>query len=927
MKCNFSKLRDGIKTDNGAEVFLAALFSLAAAAFAIWLIKPYFYNRVPVYEELVAGGTVWDGYFKQGDLYVFYLMLFLIPLFFCLFLLALHKAVPRGRGFRKAKGSAISDKEEGGRRQSGHLSYGKYFMAFFVYETSLLALRNTAAAFLPGHREELQWAVWAAAVFLPVAFLGISVWFLVKKKDIDSLAGKLLLFSQLIPALGLPGYYRFYYEYEGAGDRIPLYYSPKWKLFCMAAFLVFFLWQLIQVLKKKPGIYLSTLMIAAINSVAAVPEGILSVDFFHNGEMSFPMQQLLSYGRMPYFDLDPIHGFCDFFYSALNRVFFDGTYMSQSAAVMAAELFMAAFLAFVMGKCIRNRYAVLITVCLLMPYLVQKAGVRYLVFFAAFFILLSVRVREDSRRYLWWWVLLCILGISWNVSIGSAMAVAFLPEVLYRTVKDIIPGLKNFKNWNPSEKKKFAISYGILFLTGIAYIPLFLQILRFLGENAGTTLYVNGTPIFGEDFHFIRTFGIALPYLLAFIYALKGSRRERSAFVSMLFCLAVIGNYACVRYDEGARLAVLAVFFGMLFILTAAEGKGDFTGKGISQKRDEICFLRTGSVLCGVLILYLAWEYLPVNNENSMFPQKIEGELEITVMDEKVKDPVVYVSGDSVGLPALGTGFIQGSTLNSLKNIRTVMEAEIEGQSYLDLTNKISHYVIFDKESFLPFTSAYNISNGKMQERAMSFLDEERPELVLAAPLIRFDLAPVSLRSMQLYTALIRMGYKPYVYGDVVYLKDGEALLEGAVDGKRSLGLICHKEYLGMLPFIWGNSVNGAGADISMEMMDVPYECIGEEEVAALKIETDALDGTDISYVGIKVKRDKIKKEQWEFSFYSDVDSESHSFGILSGTDKETEEYITYLVPVGSSPFWQFSRINNFCLEGIEEVEEIRFYR
>ena len=78
-------------------------------------------------------------------------------------------------------------------------------------------------------------------------------------------------------------------------------------------FLGFFLCQLIQIRNKKPGIYLSTLMLVAINSVAATPEGILSVDFFHNGEMAFPMQQLVSFGKVPYFDIDPIHGFCDFF--------------------------------------------------------------------------------------------------------------------------------------------------------------------------------------------------------------------------------------------------------------------------------------------------------------------------------------------------------------------------------------------------------------------------------------------------------------------------------------------------------------------------------------------------------------------------------------------------------------------------------------
>ena len=60
-----------------------------------------------------------------------------------------------------------------------------------------------------------------------------------------------------------------------------------------------------------------------------------------------------------------------------------------------------------------------------MPYLVQKAGVRYLVFFAAFFILFNREIRKDGRRFLWWWVILCILGISWNVSIGSAMALLY----------------------------------------------------------------------------------------------------------------------------------------------------------------------------------------------------------------------------------------------------------------------------------------------------------------------------------------------------------------------------------------------------------------------------------------------------------------------------------------------------------------------
>ncbi len=912
MKYSFPELRSRIRIYNGAEAFLAALFSLTATALTIWLVKPFFFDRIPVYEELVAGGTIWDGYYKQGDMYVFYLMLFLIPLFAGLFLFILHKV----------KEPAVLWEDIGKYN-------GKHFAVVCLCMASLGALQNVAVSFLPGYGAKVQKIVLITTVLFAVAVFGILVRALVRKKDIDSLTGKILRFSQLIPPFGLLGYYRFYYEYQGAQDRIQLYYSSRWKLFCFAAFAGFFLYQLIQVVKKKSGVYLSTLMLVAINSVAATPQGILSVDFFHNGEMAFPMQQLLSFGKAPYFELDPIHGFCDFFYSLMNVVFFDGTYMSQNAGIMAAELFMAAFLAFVMGKCVRNRYASLVTIFLLMPYLVQKAGVRYLVFFGAFFILFSQKVREDGRKFLWWWVFLCITGISWNVSIGSAMAVAFLPEVIYRTVTDITPKLRTFKTWSPSEKKWFGIAYGILFLIGIAYIPLFLQILRFLGENAGTTLYVNGTPVFGEDFHFIRTFGIALPYLWALIYALKGSRRGKSAFISMFFCLAVIGNYACVRYDEGARLAVLAVFFGLLLFLLWADNESVPNGKDAPKRKDNRAFCWVPSVLCCILIFYLSWEYLPGNNGNSMFPQKVEAELEITIMDEKIKDPVVYVSGDSVGMPALGTGFVQGSTLNSLKNIQTVLEAEDKGQGYVDLTNRISHYVIFNKESILPYTSAYNISNRKMQEKAIAFFREERPETVLAAPLIQFDLAPLSLRSMEFYTALIKMGYRPYVYEDVVYLKDGNALLEGAADGKRSLGLICHKEYLGMLPFIWGNSVDADERNFHMVKTEISYECIKDENGAALRVETDLPDGMDISYIALRIRADKIKNQQWEFSFYSEVDQESHGFGILSGMNENGSpgEIITYLIPTGSSPFWQFSGIDGFRLDGIEEIESIEFYQ
>lgn len=926
MNFDLRKQWNKLKVYSGAEALAAALFSVFASGGCLWLLRGVIYGGAPVYDELTAGGTIWDGYDKQGDMTLFYLLYFLLPLFFCLFLYVRHTLMKES--CNAAKGAGRVRTAAGGEREEGKKAWktcGMIFAAALLGAESVRSLEIAAAGAMPA-RQDLLYTIaniWIGAIFITAC--GLAVYFILTKKDGGKTAKLLLMLSQLCLPFQFLGYFRFYYRYEAGEGLIQLFYSAKWKWFCVALFCIFLLCQIRGIWKRKSGVYLSTIMMLAAGRTMTMPEGLMNIDFFHTGEMAFPMQQLLSYGKIPYFDVDPIHGFCDYFYSFLNVIFFDGSYFSQNAAIQAAGLVMALLLAFVMGKCIRNRYAAAILVYVAAPYLVQSAGVRYFLFFMSFFILLSDGVRKDSRKFLWWWVLLCILGISWNVSIGSSMAVAFLPEVLYRAVKDMIPKWKEFPHWEKKEKRRYLTAYGILLVIGVSYIPWFLQILRFLSENAGTTLYVNGTAVFGDEFAPVKTFAFVLPYLCALIYALTGSRKGKSAFVSLFTCLLVISNYACVRYDEGARLAVLAVFFMVLL-----------TGTVLADKEGAKA-IRWGTTLLFVCMgAYLMQGYLP-NLEKPMEIEEIAASTEIEIMGEETEDPIVYVSGDSVEMPALGTGFIRGSTLNSLKNIQTVFNAELQGERYLDLTNKISHYVIFNKESVLPFTSAYNISNRKMQEKAVALVEDERPRLILVSPLIQFDLAPVSLRSMDFYTALIRMGYQPYVYEDVVYLVDGESALGEAVDGHRSLGLAYHKEYLGMLPAVWGGSLeeNPEIIDSGREKLSVQVSAERKDtnEIAVTMEVPTETDRKTIDFIEIVVQKDAAVEEQLRMNFFSTVDSEEHSFVFLSENTEsmqkaaeqrgaEENRTVTYLLPVGSSPFWQFSDSFSegnisFSLEGI----------
>lgn len=915
MSGNFRKLWNKLRIYHGAEALVAALFSLSVSGGILWLIRGLLYGRPPVYTELVAGGTIWDGYNKQGDMRLFYLLYFLVPLFFCLFLYVKHsikmpeKEKTAGLAEEKKTADSLPEKWK---------TAGIFLAAAFLGTESVRAAGTVAAGRWPGHADELEVLEIAASVLLITGLCLLAVILKIRKKDSRGTGEKLLMLSQLFLPLQFLGYYRFFYRFESEEGLIQLFYSAKWKGFCFLMFLAFLLYQGFCVWKKKPGIYLSTLVMIATGRVACTPEGILSVDFFHNGEMTFPMQQMVSYGKIPYFDLDPIHGLCDYFYSLVNLLFFDGSYFAANAAIMAAGIFMAAFLAFVMGRCIKNSYAALLLIYVTMPYLVRSAGVRYVVFFAAFFILFHEGVRKDSRKFLWWWVMLCILGISWNVSIGSSMAVAFLPEILYRVVKDIFPMLKKIKTWDKREKKTFFAAYGILVVAGICYIPWFLQILRFLGENAGTTLYVNGTPVFGDEFRPAATFLFLLPYVVALIYALRGGKKGKAAFISLFSCLLVISNYACVRYDEGARLTVLAVFFMALYM-------GMLVG---DEKESKTIRLGTAGI-CAVVTLWLTGGWIPSVGP-AVETERIPAAGTVRIMDEEMEDPIVFVSGESVGMPELGTGFIQASTLNSLKNIQRVLDAEAGEEGYLDLTNKISHYVIFDRESVLPFTSAYNISNRKMQEKAIALVEEKRPRLILITPLIQFDLAPVSLRSMEFYTALIKMGYEPYIYEDVVYLLDGEPLLAEAEGGRRSLGLNFHKEHLGMLPYIWGTSMKKADDMLGLEPAEgqdriLWHQKDGEPGNIAVELK-EGINGTEVSYVAVSIPCNGAD-EAWNLTFKSDVDGEEHRFLVSSGSSMiQNGEEITYLIPTGSSPFWQYSVIREFEISGVKEINSIEFW-
>jgi hypothetical protein len=95
-----------------------------------------------------------------------------------------------------------------------------------------------------------------------------------------------------------------------------------------------------------------------------------------------------------------------------------------------------------------------------------------------------------------------------------------------------------------------------------------------------------------------------------------------------------------------------------------------------------------------------------------------------------------------------------------------------------------------------------------MQEKAISLLEENLPDLILAAPEIRFDDAPFSFRCAKLYRYLMAQGYTAYKYENVIYLKREVSSLEGAEEDAEAFAQLEHKKNLAYLPAVWGENAD-----------------------------------------------------------------------------------------------------------------------
>ena len=84
------KFKNEVFIQSGAEALAAAFCRVLLSALTAGGISRQYYGIWPDYTQFVAGGTVYNGYNKTGDMSMFYLLLFCMPVYFVLFLWLKH---------------------------------------------------------------------------------------------------------------------------------------------------------------------------------------------------------------------------------------------------------------------------------------------------------------------------------------------------------------------------------------------------------------------------------------------------------------------------------------------------------------------------------------------------------------------------------------------------------------------------------------------------------------------------------------------------------------------------------------------------------------------------------------------------------------------------------------------------------------------
>lgn len=524
-----------------------------------------------------------------------------------------------------------------------------------------------------------------------------------------------------------------------------------------------------------------------------------TINLFHNGELLVPMQQLDMFHKIPYIDFFPIHGICDYYFQFLNIVLFDGTYGAFSFVFYVGSVLLCGVIAGVFYKCIDRKDFLLIFI---VAFSVIGEWYYYFRFVFVLPILLcffNQQLKSDVFKTIRFYVISSIISIAWYPAIGGTLAIALLPIVLYRCLnqsgRECISSLIKQGEW-----KKELIRMVPMLVIGVAFIPMFFGILRYLKENMSIANYFPGDQLssvvessvvwrifwaqdFWRDPAFL-CFSFMIPMILLAIYVFsKEKHRKRIDALTVIIIFAfMICSYTFGTIFAGERAlivtVVLCAFVGYLIWID-----------------DE----QTSKLLWGCLIFAMTLNSYKGLMDAEQYFQK-----------EEASEAYVQVNGADIGYPHMGISYMSLEEKETMQNIAFVINELCKEDTFVDFTNQPALYLLLGKEEPFSYTSLYHGTGVVAQKNMLAELKESSPHVVLVSPYWHNEGGTVALKHKEIYQYFMNHGYMPYVYNNVCFLTDldmTDKTWAGA--GGEYLMRIFMENNLNGLPITWGDANHG----------------------------------------------------------------------------------------------------------------------
>ena len=544
--------------------------------------------------------------------------------------------------------------------------------------------------------------------------------------------------------------------------------------------------------------------------LGAVGAPIINQDDYHFGEFLLPWWSLSAYHMIPYWEFSPARGLVNYVPGFLSSALYDGSAASIAATVPFAAAGYLVFCYPIVARSIGLFPAFL--AFLLMPLANGVSEIDILIT-AALCVICEANLRLSSSRWLPVWVVVGTAAVLIAPGQGGLLVLATMPLGIIALFKALT-----------NERAGFFSSAGIL----IVFFAV-LSLLTPLGAM------VTGAVRYAIEQTTINSVanGIAWSHSWAgggtsiINQWLWEGARTSFILVAIVACIVMLRAAIGGQYNMGKRAIVFAIPIFLLMILYTFRAAGRIDPGAMS--RLGFASIWAFSLLLPVLLIAAYGKncrafILVTCTFLAAILSPHFGQLDMMSVLKKttavIDTPANVIQGRSVGLASLGNGIIEEKQLKRLKAIKRVLSILVDpGETYLDLTNRNTHYFYLGYRPPIEVGAVYNLVGDGQQYRAIQTLEKGTPPVVLAsADNVLHDGGSTAYRSHLLYRYVVER-YIPIRIDGFIYLvrPDRMARVAELADIKDAmatdeyrkllLDFVFRKAFIEELPVSWGRSL------------------------------------------------------------------------------------------------------------------------